>query len=88
MQSVYYLTHRVTERRLKWYKTLAGARIAQRARNHKLGFVTRLERVQQEHREMEFCQLRDHTKEIATWVIEEDTVDSPDLIQEHTDAAA
>jgi hypothetical protein len=75
--TVYYLVHKDTQRRLKWYRTLAGARIAQRARNHKLGFVVRIERVSMwDNWEVEMCKTLDNTIVEATWCIVEDLVDS------------
>jgi hypothetical protein len=79
MRTVYYLTHSVSDRRLKYYATLQGARIAQRSRNHRLGFHTRLERVCLGEREWERCLDSESRIVDATWVIEEGTVDSPDL---------
>jgi hypothetical protein len=85
MQSVYYLTHKDTGRRLKWYKTLTGARIAQRSRNHRLGFVTRVERIVTEDSESELCVTVDNITMIGTYTIVEDTVDSTlDSIVDHT----
>jgi hypothetical protein len=85
MQSVYYLTHKDTGRRLKWYKTLTGARIAQRSRNHRLGFVTRVERIVTEDSESELCVTVDNITLIGTYTIVEDTVDSTlDSIVDHT----
>ena len=81
MRSVYYLTHRESGRRLRYYTTLAGARIAQRSRNHRLGFHHRLDRVVVGCEEFERCQLADGSVIDATWVIEEDTIDSPDLTE-------
>jgi hypothetical protein len=69
----------VTDRRLRYYTTLAGARIAQRQRNSRLGFHTRIERVWIDRREYERCLDSDQQIVDATWVIEEDTIDSPDL---------
>lgn len=80
MRTVYYLTHRDTDRRLRYYSTLAGARIAQRSRNHRLGFHTRIERVWLADREYERCLDSDNQCVDATWVIEEAVIDSPDLI--------
>lgn len=80
MHTVYYLVHRLQERRLKYYTTLSGARIAQRARNNRLGFPLRVDRISIDHREYEQCLMPDLTVELATWVIEEDCVDSPDLL--------
>ena len=80
MQTIYYLTDRVTGQRLKWYRTLAGARIAQRSRNHRLGFVFRESRISEDHLEYERCRMPDQSLDLATWAIEEDTVDSTDLL--------
>jgi hypothetical protein len=79
MRTVYYLTHRDSDRRLRYYSTLAGARIAQRQRNHRLGFHTRIERIQLDHYEYERCVDSDDQIVDATWVIEEAVIDSPDL---------
>ncbi len=76
-ETVYYLVHKDTQRRLKYYKTLAGARIAQRARNHRLGFIERVERVQQfDNWEVEMCRNTDGDILEATYCIVEDTIDT------------
>jgi hypothetical protein len=77
-KTVYYLEHLDTGRRLKWYRTLAGARIAQRSRNHRLGFLTRIKRITEEHteRELELCLTADGTEHIATYCIVEDYIES------------
>lgn len=80
MRTIYYLTHLDTQRRLRWYHTLAGARIAQRSRNHRLGFHHRLERVVIDNLEYERCLNSDNTVVDATWVIEEDLLESADLL--------
>lgn len=72
---VYYLAHKDTGRRLKYYKTLAGARIAQRLRNSHLGFHTRLERIYRDNQELELCVTHNNENSIATYIIEEDTID-------------
>lgn len=75
-KTVYFLTHRDTGLRLRYYKTLAGARIAQRSRNAHLGFLNRIERVEQfSNWEVELCRLSDGTIVEATYVIVEDTID-------------
>jgi len=85
MQSVYYLTHKDTGRRLKWYRTLTGARIAQRSRNHRLGFITRVERIVTDNVESELCTTVDNLTMIATYTIVEDSLDSTlDSIVDHT----
>ncbi len=78
--TVYYLTHKDTQRRLKWYKTLAGARIAQRSRNARLGFHTRIERIElYDNWEAEQCLDNNNNIVTATYCIVEDTVDTVDL---------
>jgi len=80
-KTLYYLVDRHTGQRLKYYTTLTGARIAQRSRNYRLGFLTRIERTSiEDNTEAEQC--IDHAGRIvtATYCIVEDTVDSPDLI--------
>ena len=76
-QTVYYLVHKDTQRRLKYYKTLAGARIAQRARNHRLGFIERIERISMfDNWEVELCKNTDGNILEGTYCIVEDTIDS------------
>jgi len=72
MRTVYYIVHKDTGRRLKYYKTRAGARIAQRARNSHLGFRLRLERIVEGDQELELCQ----GNVVATYTIVEDTIES------------
>lgn len=89
MHTVYYLVHKDTLERFKWYKTLAGARIAQRARNHRLGFQTRVERVYSDNCEMELCVTTDGITLVATYCVVEDTIDSAlDSIIDHSPAGA
>lgn len=78
--TVYYLVHKDTKRKLKYYKTLAGARIAQRSRNHRLGFIERIERVTMfDNWEVELCRNTDNDILEATYCIVEGTIDSEDL---------
>jgi hypothetical protein len=78
--TVYYLVHKDTGRRLKWYRTLQGARIAQRSRNYRLGFISRVERVSMwDNWEVELCTNTDNCILEATWCIVEDTIDTVDL---------
>jgi len=72
VNTVYYLVDKNSERRVKWYKTRAGARIAQRARNSHLGFRLRLERIVENDQELELCE----GNVIATYAIVEDTIES------------
>jgi hypothetical protein len=75
-QTVYYLVHKDTGRRLKWYKTLVGARIACRARNSRLGFTNRVERTVEADIEYELCATQEHSSILATYCIVEDYIDS------------
>ena len=82
MLTVYYLTHTLDQRRSHYYSSRTGARIAQRQRNRRLGFHTRLERVELDNLEYERCLDSDGRVVDAAWVIEEDSLESPDLIQD------
>jgi len=76
-KTVYYLVHKDTLRRLKYYTTLGGARIAQRLRNSKLGFHTRIERIHvHDNWEAERCLDSDNNLVDATYCIVEDTIDT------------
>lgn len=79
--TVYYLVHKDSMTRLQYYKTLAGARIAQHARNRHLGFQDRIERVEQfDNWEVELYRLSDGTIVEGTYCIIEDTIDSVDFL--------
>ena len=78
-KTVYYLVHKDSNTRLRYYKTLAGARIAQRSRNAHLGFTDRIERVEQfTNWEVELYKLADGTIVEGTYCIVEDTIDTND----------
>jgi len=75
-KTVYYLKHRDTGQRLRYYSSLAGARIAQRSRNAHLGFRDRIERVEQfSNWEVELYRLADGAISEGTWCIVEDTIE-------------
>ena len=59
--------------------TLAGARIAQRSRNARLGFETRIQRTVEADLEFEQCVNAEGTVVLATWCIEEDHIEFCDL---------
>ena len=59
--------------------TLAGARIAQRSRNRRLGFETRIQRTTEAELEFEQCVNAEGKIVLATWVIEEDHIELMDL---------
>ena len=78
--TVYYLAHKDTLERVRYYKTRAGARIAQRARNSQLGFLNRIERIElSDNWEVERCELDDGSIVDATYCIVEDTIEQNDL---------
>ncbi len=80
--TVYYLVHKDTQRRLKYYRTLAGARIAQRARNARLGFIERIERIEWDNNwEVEMCLDSNNQIVAATYCIVESIVDSEELFE-------
>ena len=81
MRTVYYLVHKDSLERLKYYKSLAGARIAQHSRNARLGFRDRLERVEALNNwEVEMYRLEDGRVIEGTYCIEEGCIDSEDLL--------
>jgi hypothetical protein len=80
MRTVYYLVHVVSNRRIRYYHTLTGARIAMRLRNQHLGFVSRLGKTQEHNREYELYLVENQTVR-ATYCIEEDVIDTPDLLE-------
>jgi hypothetical protein len=61
--------------RLKYYQTRVGARIAMRVRNHSLGFVTRISRLDNEAFEYELCLTQDRLELTGAYCILEDTID-------------
>ena len=86
MKTVYYLVHWESMTRLKYYQTRAGARIAMRQRNHRLGFVTRLDRIDNDPFEYELCVTTDGRELTGTYSILEDTIDTVDIIDHGTRA--
>ena len=59
--------------------TLAGARIAQRSRNARLGYKTRVQRTVEADLEFEQCANAEGTLVLATWAIEEDCIECMEL---------
>lgn len=81
MHTIYYLQHWESRRRLRPYRTLAGARIACRLRNQHLGFKHRLERIQEQRLEYELYSVEGETIR-GTYCIESARVKSLDLFTE------
>lgn len=84
LHTVYYITHKDTGERVRYYKTRAGARIAQHSRNARLGFRDRVERIELwDNCEVEQYRSSDGTVVTGSYCIVEDTVDVTDLAQDH-----
>ena len=80
-RTVYYLVHKDTLEHVRYYKSLAGARIAQRSRNARLGFLERIERVElDDNWEVEQC-LVDGCIVTATYCIVEGDIEQNDLLE-------
>ncbi len=85
-KTVYFLVHKDTGERLKYYKTLAGARIAQHSRNARLGFRNRVERIEQFNNwEAELYAMDDGTVAEGTYCIIEDTIEQEDFLEDKSD---
>jgi hypothetical protein len=81
MKTVYYLAHVESNRRIRYYQTLTGARIACRLRNLHLGFLQRTEYEYLDDRTYEICTTAAQQQCRGTYCIEEDTIDTPDLLE-------
>ncbi len=80
IKNVYYLRHSQThERCFRYYETLAGARIAQRSRNARLGYKIRTARTVEADLEFEQCVNAEGALVLATWCIEESYIELEDL---------
>jgi hypothetical protein len=80
IKNVYYLRHSQThERCFRPYMTLAGARIAQRSRNARLGYKIRVQRTVEAELEFEQCENAEGALVLATWCIEESYIELEDL---------
>ena len=83
LKTVYYLVHKDSGERTRYYRTRAGARIAQRARNSHLGFTLRVERIELwDNYEAEQCTDSKGRIVTATYCIVEDTVEQEDFLLE------
>jgi hypothetical protein len=80
MKTVYYLVDWRSNHRIRYYTTLTGARIACRLRNLHLGFLRRTEYQELDLRTYELCATAGDTNCRATYCIEEDVIESPDLL--------
>ena len=74
-KTVYYLVDSISGRRIKYYSTLGGARIAQRLRNLHLGFTQRENRHYKDGAEYELCTTLKGERLLATYIIVEDQVE-------------
>jgi hypothetical protein len=78
-KTVYYLEHIDSSKRIKYYTTRTGARIACANRNRLLGFKQRIERVEDEHYEYEMYTVEGLVVR-GTYCIVEDTIEQEDLL--------
>jgi hypothetical protein len=78
-QTIYYLVDSHNGHRIQWYKTLTGARIAQRLRNRRLGFDQRIERLEWADNQSVEQYLVNGSVVTAPLIIIEDTVDVNDV---------
>jgi len=74
-KTVYYLVHWESGKRIRYYKTLQGARIAARNRNRHLGFLTRRGRIELEGSEFELYLVDNQTVK-GTYSIQEDYIET------------
>jgi hypothetical protein len=83
LKTVYYLVHKDSGERTRYYRSRAGARIAQRARNSHLGFTLRVERIELwDNYEAEQCIDSCGNIATATYCIVEDTIEQEDLLED------
>lgn len=73
-KTVYYLEHVDSSKRIKYYTTRTGARIACACRNRLLGFKDRIERVEEDMYEYEMYTV-ENTLVRGTYCIVEDTIE-------------
>jgi hypothetical protein len=73
-KTVYYLEHIDSSKRIKYYTTRTGARIACANRNRLLGFRQRIERVEDGAYEYEMYTV-EHTLVRGTYCIVEDSIE-------------
>lgn len=82
LRTVYYIEHIASGKRIKYYTTLAGARIAMRVRNLHLGFKERLSRLAEDPYEYELYSIVDNdvaTVVRGTYCIVEDVIEMAEL---------
>jgi hypothetical protein len=78
-KTVYYLVHWESSKRIRYYTTLGGARIAQRNRNKHLGFHTRVDKLYTDNYEYELYSIEDNTIVKGTYCILEDYIETEQL---------
>jgi hypothetical protein len=78
LRTVYYVEHVDSNKRIKYYATRTGARIACANRNRLLGFKQRIERVEEDNYEYEMYSVESVVVR-GTYCIVEDTIEQADL---------
>ena len=79
LRTVYYVEHCDSSKRIKYYSTRTGARIACANRNRLLGFKQRVERVEDNAYEYEMYSVEGSLVR-GTYCIVEDTIEQNDLL--------
>ena len=77
-KTVYYLVHWESQKRIRYYTTLGGARIAARNRNKHLGFHTRTDKLAVDNYEYELYSVDEETVK-GTYCILEDYIETEQL---------
>lgn len=78
--TVYYLVHWESQKRIRYYKTLGGARIAQRNRNRHLGFLVRIDKLYVDNTEYELYSVDDAIVK-GTYCVQEDYIEMEQLYE-------
>jgi len=81
LKTVYYLEHVDSNKRIKYYATRTGARIACANRNRLLGFRQRIERVEDNNYEYEMYTVEGSLVR-GTYCIVEDVIEQTDILDD------
>jgi hypothetical protein len=79
-KTVYYLVHEPSAKRIRYYTTQGGARIAARSRNKHLGFYTRIDKLYIDNTEYELYCVDDMTVK-GSYCIVEDYIEMENLYE-------
>ena len=79
-KTVFYLVHEPSDKRIRYYNTQGGARIAARNRNRHLGFYTRIDKLHIDNTEYELYIVDDHVV-TGSYAIQEDYIEMENLYE-------